>query len=1228
MPPLNTAKNKLVPSEQVELPGKQMQPEDVSKVQQDFHRLAREIFPVAAHLHMVQEQSELDLPKNNEEFLARLGHYFSDSKTQHGDKDMKSLAHALLHAKLGCVDSETPHYGEKLLLAHALATVADSDTKQAVKVLECLSASVALHEMGGTSQVGQQAWRAARILSHSSTGMKTLLSLQSDTSLLGDEHQALAKREALQIWLQAGHQLIVQAPTTAPIPNAAQLLAYAKKRTGSLTLYRRSDVRPALAFQAAAEVFERPDRASSDAKRIKAYKEWQRSIKLSSEPLAKRAVDDEQAFIAQVIKLFPADDPNETGRQRLRLARELLGLMPDTHREKSAVPFSESLQLARALAAATNGNASDALEALEHMNGPVSLHTLGGGSRHQQQAWRTARLLSQSTAGVRALLSMYDDPSLAGDNTPARMKREAFVMLLQTADHVMSKHQKLAGISVATALIACAKQLTDDSKNVPKGDLLALHALQAAAAVFETPGEIPENDAQVGAYFAWRQGLKEGGENSPADIIKSRMSKFLVWVQRAEQRAENVYTAFDPRRSIGMKKSPLTAMTYGAAGANLELLDEETKKLRKSVLACIDWLSERCRIALAQPPLAESSGQGQEPSEQVNNRKQQETEQQRQKKYLNQMLAALDFWKKKLEHDSHVSKLHFPTRLQRSPASKSGGSDEESPRPLDETALRSIEFKEFNVLSLDKLVKWNKTLDEMKQPLPAEAFDFSSLIATARLLENSSPIKPEGKKQNDFREALIKIIASPTGNNVRYFDGGWHGPNLHVAVNLAGISPDDVELGVSFVPLGKLVHGLFAFGEFGSNSVGGEFFIGIDARWSVVVGISGFGGIKFKFGSFQNKAGIGLGVTYDFEKSGPSGVLIRTRMIRNEDGSVTDSWRRLLIDVVEFMFDQAGQMTESKAVIGPEELWSRFSRKFFNEQDISVNWRDNDRLSHTVAVNGYAGLRIAVGEGAEAAYAGPALTLDYNVVPYARNNRIDVNGWLNVTELAKSKSTAGMVNLSTLVSAPAVGNPESHVRADPSSATIPGAPVLGVSFPFLMKGVSSVLRLVDDGGQLSPLFSRMLIEFADPVNFLSYVEALRPIIAPDEKSGEVLTDFLKKVKSAARNGNQYFGESRKLLPAVSERIAAYKDDIAGIQATRRPLRAEDKEEIERLNTEIFRLLSNQNSSVRSAFYVYEMNTNGYTDRGVPIGAQLTAGTYSLGERQVLQLTMEELRQAS
>lgn len=939
-----------------------------------------------------------------------------------------------------------------------------------------------------------------------------------------------------------------------------------------------------------AQAFARPGRKAAPSAPGSAAAVGTQPAYGSAEPMAKRAAHDRNSFTAAVEQLFTPAHGEMPGPEARLLAQQLARTALQ-HRLADTAPYSASLQIARALHFVSDGDAGLAMAVLHHMRGPCSLIDMGGPQAERQLAWQAARILSQSPMGIEALLALHDDPSLQGMALAPRMKREALIMFLQSSHEILAKPDSQADRSSASRLHSYAQQCSA-SPEVAQHELLALHALQAALAVFYAPEHIPADDVQVGAYFAWRNTLHQQGAGTTLERIQKGLLRLPdKWISRAETRASYPLVAFDPRRALGMRKTPLAAMAYGASGVNLGLLGEEAEKLHHSVLACIARLAARC-AAMPEP----------------------------RPEYVTQLSAVLRYWTQTLRVPDHVKTRHVATRLQKAQPSPASSSAYE----VTEHRLRSIKFKPFKHFSLDALEKWNAALDVLAVPPAGSDSDFSSLLMTARELENASPIKPSGGGREQVKQALLQIVQSPPGNNVRYYDGGSHGVNLHASVNLAGLSVGDTHLGASITPLGKFVLGRHAFLEVGSSSYGGELFFGIDQRRSLAVGASAFAGVKFDLGVLQNKMGVGLGATYNREQSAPSGVIIRSRMMRNEEQSINDNWRKPLARVIDFMF-AASSIKQTH----PQSFWNTFSRWFFHQPDIGINWRDNDRLSHAVSLSGFVGVRMALKSGTENSYIGAAAQADYNWLPYSRNHRIDANGSLAGTELSMGRWSAGSLNVSFTISAPAFGAPDSHATGSPSSATLPAMPLLGCTIPFRSKGSFAIVRLVDEDGHLNPKFSRLLIEFPDPHNFIAYVEQLRAAICPTEHSQNTLDEFLASVKSAARRGNQYYGESRKLTRQVAEKIVAYKSDIDTLQALQKSAgKTSHQDEIDRLNCEIFLLLNDQNNSECSAFYVYEMITNGYAERGIPLGLQFTSGTASLGERQLLQLTMADLSNAA
>lgn len=170
-----------------------------------------------------------------------------------------------------------------------------------------------------------------------------------------------------------------------------------------------------------------------------------------------------------------------------------------------------------------------------------------------------------------------------------RMKREGLRTFLQAADLMAARLP--AGVAppqTPHAQLQDARARLDAAADRASlaGDGLALNALVCAAQVHAEPHEAAhavDDRAQVAAYVAWRSGYREGGKGSALERSLGRMHKFTTWARRAEHRATHPLAAFDPRRLLGMRKSPLTAAAYGTGGANLGLLNQEAQALHDTV---------------------------------------------------------------------------------------------------------------------------------------------------------------------------------------------------------------------------------------------------------------------------------------------------------------------------------------------------------------------------------------------------------------------------------------------------------------------------------------------------------------------------------------------------------------------------------------------------------------------------------------------------------------------
>lgn len=921
---------------------------------------------------------------------------------------------------------------------------------------------------------------------------------------------------------------------------------------------------------------------------------------------ADQAIRDEAAFSSTVSKLFSRGSASPAHAAHLsELTAELIEAAYTRPTEGEHVRFAGVLECARTLATATEGNAAQALDALAYLR-----HAFGGSVRNEanarpisidveRQAWHAARMLSHTTVGFDALVALREDPTLHEDSENGAMKREGLHTFLKAADYLAQRapHGAPSEQTPSEQWTDAMRRLSKPRDPANAADLVALNALVCAAKVHAAPHASAQeigDVAQVDAYVAWRSGYHEGGKGSALARSQSRIAKFMTWVERAEKRATTRTAAWNLKRLVGKRKSPLTSITYDAGGANLSLVSNEAKALQEAVAGALDALTQHFQTLIKDNSL---------------------TPEQRGVILLRNQCVKC--WKTWLPQQPKATSLKLSPRHRDTIATTM--LVVAPPEDLDaRTILSYREFKDLKRLDLRTLGNWADEAN-LLGPRPQSASDPHEHIDLARMIGRSRPIKPAEPTQDAFRKTLVDVLAeTPLGNNVRYFDGGTYGLNVGTSMNMADWEMHKAAFGLSIGPTGKMLRGRHAFVEIGSSSYGGEVFFGIDKRRSTGVGVGLFGGFSVGGRSVHATFGLGGGGLYSRDTSGPSGVIFRTRIRRDEDGKVTNSWREHATDIVNFLYEQSA-LARAAQPPSHEALWQRFSARFFRTPDISVNWREQRRSSHTVSAAGGAMARVAVG----GLRIGPALNASHDNVLAGKNERIDTNGWLRGTERTRTRASS-ITGAATLVGATSSPGHFSTRSGHPESISIPSVPILGAMATFAPRGASVILRMVDEHGRLNPKYIRSLVEFVDKKSFVAHVESRRSLISRTPRSKPRLDQFIREVKKCAIRGNQAYGESLKIVPAIAEELTAYQADIATIMrcANGAPNEA-DREQIALLDDKIASKLGDPKSWTISGYYSYEVNTKGYT-AGPSFLLQATAITTTAGERVLAELAMSEL----
>lgn len=987
-----------------------------------------------------------------------------------------------------------------------------------------------------------------------------------------------------------------------------------------------------------------------------------------AEPEAKRALASERAFASAVEALFaPHGHVEDTGGHLHRLLAQLGAVAHAQPGLSEATRYSGMLQCARALAAATGSDAVQACVALQHLQTRFSLEDGADGrppTLAQQHAWSAAKLLAHTASGLDALVALRPElvqvNGLPDDGATATLKRESLRTFLQAASQLAAglPAQEVPRTPAAQLEHAVVRQ-AGAADRAGALDSLALNALLCAVKVNASPHASAEaigDRTQVAAYVAWRSGYREGGPGTALARTLTRLNKFSTWARRAEQRAKHRVLAFDPRRLLGMQKSPLTATTYGAGGANLGLLANEAKALHEHVHACIDGLLEHSG-ALHQGPAGATLSVDQ-----------------RGLWLLREQL--LKHWKVHTGPAWRSSTLKLRTADKHAIAAAVRIAAAEADLDAN-TVLSYREFRKLDKLDLKTLARWvmeaeslaasTRTAGPQSSQLLQSLQPAQDRLAEATAIERGRPIRPQAATLDAFRTALTDAIhAMPLGNNVRYFDGGTYGVNANMSLNQHEFNHNTLVPAVSLGPGAKALHGRHAFVEIGSSSYGGEVFVGTDKRSSTGAAFGVFGGIAFGKRGAHMAAGIGGGVAYSYDRSAPIGVIVRTGLSYDEAGKPTDAWRKNAADVVDFLFQNATVAQAARAV-RPEQMWEQFAHRFFRTPAISVNWREQHRSSHTLSANASKTFRISGGT----LHFGPTLGVSYDRLLAGKNERIDTNGWLRGVERSRARSASVTVSASVVSTASSIGHFSSH-SGHPESVSLPSVPILGAATTLVPSGASVTLRRVEENGRLNPRFIRRLMEFVDAKSFLSHLQARHAHIARTPASRAKVDAFIASVDAMATRGNLAYGESWKIRPEVTDVLNAYADEIqsilvcarqggaAGVGGPTHAARAgqrivehifaelesqasvsdpaarevalrevlaglseQDVAQVQLLANETVRMLKASESWKASGYYVYEINTRGYA-AGPSMLLQAAAATSTAGERVLAELAVRDL----
>ena len=913
-------------------------------------------------------------------------------------------------------------------------------------------------------------------------------------------------------------------------------------------------------------------------------------------------LSDAGAFGAAVDALFPCAATAGTA-PTAALSSALLDTAPGGEDGAPKSNFAGAWHIALALAG-TGANATEAHAALEHLRHGYSLDDGAGqaapATPAQRHAWHAARLLGHTPTGFDALLHLLGEAGAPAAPDDRQLWQESLRTFLQAAHQLAAGAEGQARTATPSAQLLHARgrlttaRLRAGPGPAParSGDALATGALLCAAklraAPHATAAEIGD-PAQVADYVAWRSGFRYDGEGTPLAHTRERLAKFGTWAKRAGQRAAHPGQAWHPARLFGLRKSPLTAMTQGDGGATLPLLTQQATLCRQAVHDTIDKLLVHQRALLCRPVT------------------------QAQRATLRLREQALLHWKSGASQQVDRIALGDADRLAIGAAAAMAALHD--PRQPALGPDRG-ELAKLKVLNLRTLERWADDAARMGAagPVLADVRERRQRAVMLRRADRDAARHDGGAIAGLHRRLRDVIDHTPLGNNVRYFDGGMYGLNANMTLNGHPFNPKGVEVGLAPGFGAKARQGRYAFVEVGSSSYGGEVYMGTDTRRSTGAALGLFAGAAAGVHGTHLAAGAGVGAAYSHDRSESRGVIVRSELRRDAAGVPTDSWRRQAAAVTDFLFERAAAPGDGGAV----RHWQHFSSRFFRDADISVDWRDQRRGSHTLSANATLTARLSVA----GLHLGPALTASHDRLVAGKNERVDATQPAVGVERSRARSSSTTLSAALVGGTAGMGHFSSHV-GHPESLSLPGVPLVGAAVTLAPAGGSVTLRMVEDRGGFNPKFIRRLVEFVDPASFAAYAGSKRADIKAGPLGTARLDAYLDQIGRGATRGNQSFGASSKLRPEIAELITAHHGELTMRRLAGLGDGPDNDGRCAQLEGEITRLLQQQDSWKASAFYSYEINTDGY-NAGPSMLLEASAGTWAVGERMLTELAFAEL----
>jgi len=515
-----------------------------------------------------------------------------------------------------------------------------------------------------------------------------------------------------------------------------------------------------------------------------------------------------------------------------------------------------------------------------------------------------------------------------------------------------------------------------------------------------------------------------------------------------------------------------------------------------------------------------------------------------------------------------------------------------------------------------------------------DLFKFKDLY---RQLTSAPP--REGPTAADVHENFRSISGGKLESMTRMEAGRTLGVGVDPAAVLRAV------MMVKGVPLKPLV--LPAIGHTGTSSAvvevgdsltGGRFYVGKQNNTST-------------FGQF------GVGGVLPLPKGG--GVAVPLALLFGAHNSVEGEgacittrndlpgWEKKSTEVVDFMFDQAIPPPGQQRPQSPAEFWQRFSDKFGDDPNVMMSMVKNE--AQVGSASGIFGAAVRVPVGSDVTVGPTAL---------ASVNHTKVSSQLNTDAVAADVPTSFEGTTTSLSASLSIA------QANPM-APLPSGDVMGLGtvVPYgnlrIDKNIDGQFAAVRIGrnadGTIAPFDSQRVLGFRSPDDMIAYVQTnmnkwVDAIRDQDPRNSDpnntdhankqttegaraVLHSYLQQIKDAPARGDVNFGEFCTLEPVVAERISDYEARLETLQgkgdgdASRRALSEPAKREINQLQNEIHRLLSDYDSWRPTALYGVENVGRSESTGGIDLVAKV-GGSRSISAARLTSLLIAPLPDAA